>query len=50
MPEGTTERVREWAESGDAKEREKEELVSELSQVMKARGYDPTPIRQVMGG
>jgi hypothetical protein len=24
--------------------------VGELTQAMKLRGYDPTPIRQVMGG
>ncbi len=30
--------------------REREELVEELSKVMKVRGYDPTPIRRVMGG
>jgi energy-coupling factor transporter transmembrane protein EcfT len=30
--------------------RETEEMVEELSQAMKARGYDPASIRQVMGG
>ncbi len=46
----TPERVREWAEDEEAKEREREGLVEELSQAMKARGHDPTPIREVMGG
>ena len=50
MPENTKERVTEWAEGEEAKEREREGLVEELSQAMKARGCDPTPIRQVMGG
>jgi hypothetical protein len=50
LPADTPERVRDWAESEDAKELEKEGLVEELSQAMRARGYDPTPIRQVMGG
>jgi hypothetical protein len=30
--------------------RKVEELVDELSQAMKSRGYDPASIRQVMGG
>ena len=47
LPEGTVERVREWAEGEEAKERGEEELVEELSQAMRARGHDPTPIRQV---
>jgi hypothetical protein len=50
LPEGTKERVTEWAEGEEAKARETEGLVDELSQAMKAHGYDPTPIRQVMGG
>ncbi len=50
LPEGTKERVTEWAEGEEAKEWEEEELVDELSKSMKARGYDSTPIRQVMGG
>ncbi len=50
LPEGSKERVTEWADGEDAKEREREGLVEELSQAMKARGYDPTPIREVMGG
>ena len=50
LPEDTKERVTEWAEGEDARVREEETLVEELSQAMMARGYDPTPIRQVMGG
>jgi hypothetical protein len=50
LPEDTKERITEWTEGEDTKVREEEELVDELSQAMKARGYDPTPIRQVMGG
>lgn len=50
LPEDTKERVTEWAEGEDAKVRERKGLVEELSQAMKARGYDPTPVRQVMGG
>ena len=50
LPADTTERVREWVEGEEAKEQERGELVEELSKAMKARGYDPTPIRQVMGG
>jgi hypothetical protein len=30
--------------------KERKELVEELSQAMKVRGYDPAPIREVMGG
>ena len=47
---GTKERVSEWVEGEDAKVREEEALMDELSQAMMARGHDPTPIRQVMGG
>ena len=50
LPEGTEERITEWTEGEDTKVRERGELVEELSKAMKARGYDPTPIRQVMGG
>ncbi len=50
LPAETPERVREWAEGEDTKVREKEGLVEELSQAMKVHRYDPTPIRQVMGG
>ena len=50
LPESTPERIREWAEGEDARVREEEALVEELSKAMKARGYDPTPIRQVIGG
>jgi hypothetical protein len=50
LPEGTKARITEWVEGEDAKVREEEALMDELSQAMKARGYDPTPIRQVMGG
>ncbi len=49
LPEGTREQVQEWVEDEEATEREKEELVEDLSQAMKAHGYDPTPIREVMG-
>ena len=49
LPEVTKERVTEWAEGKDAREREREVLMEELSQAMKARGYDPAPIRQVIG-
>jgi hypothetical protein len=50
LPEGTLERIREWAEGQETKEREKKELVSEISQAMSAHGHDPTPIREAMGG
>lgn len=50
LPEDTPERVRKWAEGEEAKVQEREELVAELSQVMKVHGYDPTPIREMMGG
>ena len=50
LPEGTKERVTEWADGEETRVREREGLVEELSQAMKAHGYDPTPIRQVMGG
>jgi hypothetical protein len=49
FPEGTKEQVQEWVEDEEVMEREKEELVEDLSQAMKAYGYDPTPIRGVMG-
>ena len=50
MPEDTPERLRGWAEGEEAKEREREELVGELAAGMKARGRDPTPSREAMGG
>ena len=50
LPEGIKERVTEWAEGEEAKERERVKLTEELSAAMRNRGYDPTPIRQVMGG
>ncbi len=50
LPETTGERVREWAEGEEGRVREREALVSELSQAMRAHGRDPTPIREVMGG
>jgi hypothetical protein len=34
----------------EAREREREELIAELVPAIEARGYDPTPIRQAMGG
>ena len=49
LPKDKGERVMEWAEGEEAKARKREELVEELSRAMKARGYDPTPIREVMG-
>ena len=36
MPEDTVEKVREWAEGEETKVREREELVEDLSEVMKA--------------
>ena len=50
LPEDTPERIAEWAYGKEAKEREREELVGELSQAMRAHGHDPTPIRQAWGG
>jgi hypothetical protein len=50
LPGDTKQRVQAWAESEEATEREREELVSELSAAMRAHGHDPTPIRDVMGG
>lgn len=50
LPEDAKERITEWAEGEHANVREKEQLTEELSAAMKSRGYDPTPIRQVMGG
>src|SRR5215213_4026410 len=49
LPEDTAERVKNWAEGEEAKVREREELVEDLSQVMKAQGHDPAPIREVSG-
>ena len=40
----------EWAEGEEAREREREALVGELSAAMLAHGHDPTPIREAMGG
>jgi hypothetical protein len=54
LPSDIGERVRDWAEGEEAKAREREELVGELSgelsTVMKDRGYDPTPITEAIGG
>jgi hypothetical protein len=45
LPESTKEQVREWVEDEEAKAREREELVEDLSQAMKAHGYDPAPLQ-----
>jgi hypothetical protein len=50
VPSDIGERVRGWAEGEEAKAREREELVGELSTVIKDRGYDPTPITEAIGG
>jgi hypothetical protein len=50
LPEGTKERISEWAEGGEAEVREREELVEQLSAAMQAHGHDPGSIWQVMGG
>jgi len=50
LPENTKERVTEWAEGEEAKEREREGLAEELSAAMKTHGYDPTPVQEVMSG
>jgi hypothetical protein len=50
LPEGTLERIREWAEGQETKEREKKELEEEISRAMSARGHHPTPIREAIGG
>jgi hypothetical protein len=50
LPEGTLERIRGWAEGQETKEREKKGLEEEISRAMLARGHDPTPIREAMGG
>ncbi len=50
LPEGSLERIREWAEGQETKEREKKELEEEISRAMSAHGHDPTPIREAMGG
>ncbi|HEY6690014.1 MAG TPA: hypothetical protein VI008_03125 [Rubrobacter sp.] len=44
LPEATGARLREWAEGEEARGREKEELIGDLSQVMKAHGRDLAPI------
>ena len=49
MPEGTKERISEWAEGEEAEVREREVLVEQLSAAMQAPGHDPGSIRQVMG-
>ena len=48
MPEDIPERVKGWAEGEEAKARERDELVGEVSAAMEARGYDPTPIREAI--
>ncbi len=50
LPDGLPERVRGWAEGEEAKAREREELVGELSAAVRAYGRDPTPIREAMLG
>jgi hypothetical protein len=50
LPEGTLERIREWAEGQETKEREKKELEEEISRAMLAHGHVPTPIREAVGG
>lgn len=50
LPSDIGERVRHWAEGEEAKAREGEEFVGELSTVMKDGGYDPTPITEAIGG
>ena len=49
LPEDTSERAKEWAEGEGAKDREKNDLVDELSAAMRAKGRDPAPIREAMG-
>ncbi len=50
LTEDTSEKAREWAEGETVKAREREELVGELSEAMRAHGRDPAPIREAMGG
>ena len=50
LPEGTGQRVWQWAEDEERKMRDRKELSEELSRAMEARGHDPTPIREAMGG
>jgi hypothetical protein len=50
LPEDTAGRIRGWAEGEEEREREREAMVGELSEAMRAHGHDPTPIREVMGG
>ncbi len=50
LPEGTKQQVRVWAEGEEAKVREREEPVEDLSHAKQSHGYDPTPILEVMGG
>ena len=50
LPEDTAEKAKEWAKGEEEREREREELVGELSAAMRAHGHDPMPIREAMGG
>ena len=50
LPEDTLEKAKEWADGEERKMRERKELSEDLSQAMEARGHDPTPIREAMGG
>jgi predicted RecB family endonuclease len=50
IPEDTAEKVKEWAHGEDGMMREWKELVEELSQAMRAKGHDPTPIREAVSG
>jgi len=50
LPEDIPDRVKEWAEGEEAKVREREDLVGELNQAMRAKGHDPTLIWEAMGG
>ena len=50
LPSDIGARVWVWAGGVEAMAREREELVGELSTVMKDRGYDPTPITEAIGG
>jgi hypothetical protein len=50
LPEDTSEKAREWAESEEVKVRERKELLDELVPAMQARGYDAGVLRAVMEG
>ena len=50
LPKDIGERVRGWAEDEESKMQKGKELAEDLSQVMRAHGHDPTPIREAMGG